>query len=696
MASFKAQSVALNAAVVSSYDQTKTTLVGNAQQRTFQGATVVTSPVNKWLDVFSDSGNVSGAMDVTPNGRVFAISTIAAGVAQVMCYTFNFTTGAAVYLGKIQLTFPNQAATTHTIRGFKVDDSNSAAIKIFVATSGSVLINGGLFLANAVNITDFTSILSLTMGYASGSNQKAMYFLQDPSNIGAGQLNTVADGIILDRTNLIAYIHNGVAATNSYFLYDYSLTPNVPQTTVTLTIASPGVVNWTAHGLNAGDHVSFATTGALPTGLVAGTIYFVIATGLTANTFEVAATNGGAAINFTGSQSGTQTAFRGFGETSSLWKWKTGNLPVPAGTLLNNNSESYAIPGHTVNSGSPCAFFASTTNLFLGKLSELTSGATTWPSLVTANLLGTTNQIVAPTAANASYDTDFDLAIFITSASLTIAKQVVNNAILGVSGVIENAYFEGMSQTDLIPQAGLLTLADFKWKGGWTFLLGNSIGQRGIIATDTSADDALGTTQVISKVLSLSSPSTLSNFLLSQKSLSSTAPCVVSYRTSGFGSATGGWILLPDTGAFPANTIASQIQFQIEFQTVSDAFVTMGGLLLEGYLNYTPTSLTSDNWEGSVDNTTQAGATPARTAFRMTTAYASVVPQLFFRAYDDSGNQVVLADTVTSAARFQYSTDNGTTWNSLGTIPNTALTTEVRYNWTSPPGVRVTCSLNES
>lgn len=76
--------------------------------------------------------------------------------------------------------------------------------------------------------------------------------------------------------------------------------------TVTITIASPGVVSWTAHGLAAGTPIVFSTTGALPTGLTAGTVYFVLAPN--ANDFTVSATSGGAAINTSGSQSGVHTA----------------------------------------------------------------------------------------------------------------------------------------------------------------------------------------------------------------------------------------------------------------------------------------------------------------------------------------------------------------------------------------------------
>jgi hypothetical protein len=69
---------------------------------------------------------------------------------------------------------------------------------------------------------------------------------------------------------------------------------------VTFSIASPCVATYTAHGMGVGDKVVFATTGTLPTGITAGTTYFVIAAGLGANVFEFAATDGGAAINSSG------------------------------------------------------------------------------------------------------------------------------------------------------------------------------------------------------------------------------------------------------------------------------------------------------------------------------------------------------------------------------------------------------------
>jgi hypothetical protein len=74
--------------------------------------------------------------------------------------------------------------------------------------------------------------------------------------------------------------------------------------TVTITIASPAVIT-SSYALPNGSSVSFSTTGALPTGLVAGTTYYVVNT--SGVTFNVAATQGGSPITTSGTQSGTQT-----------------------------------------------------------------------------------------------------------------------------------------------------------------------------------------------------------------------------------------------------------------------------------------------------------------------------------------------------------------------------------------------------
>lgn len=77
---------------------------------------------------------------------------------------------------------------------------------------------------------------------------------------------------------------------------------------VTISNASPGVVAWTGLLPTASSSISFSTTGALPTGLTPGTVYYIVGAGLTTGAFSVSATPGGAAINTSSAGSGVHTA----------------------------------------------------------------------------------------------------------------------------------------------------------------------------------------------------------------------------------------------------------------------------------------------------------------------------------------------------------------------------------------------------
>jgi hypothetical protein len=104
--------------------------------------------------------------------------------------------------------------------------------------------------------------------------------------------------------------------------------------TVTITIAAPGVVTWTAHGLTGACPVVFTTSGALPTGITSGTTYYVVPGSITPNTFTIATTVAnalaGTAITTSGSQSGTQTGTDGVSLTTNTAATITG-LRLTAG-----------------------------------------------------------------------------------------------------------------------------------------------------------------------------------------------------------------------------------------------------------------------------------------------------------------------------------------------------------------------------
>jgi hypothetical protein len=129
-----------------------------------------------------------------------------------------------------------------------------------------------------------------------------------------GLTNAVAQG-----ASLYVTWTGGTATTGFYEVLDADtdteeVTIDLPYvaSTVTVSIAAPGVVTWTGHGLSVNDTIRFTTTGALPTGLAINTTYYV-KTVLSANTFTVSTSAGGAAVTTSGTQSGTQTALVWYG-----------------------------------------------------------------------------------------------------------------------------------------------------------------------------------------------------------------------------------------------------------------------------------------------------------------------------------------------------------------------------------------------
>lgn len=162
-----------------------------------------------------------------------------------------------------------------------------------------------------------------------------------------------SDAKIATQKAVKAYVDSNLGDNNSYMLVDQSGSP-ITSTTVTITIASPGVVSWTGHGLAADTAIILNTTGALPTGLTVGTIYYV--RNPAANSFELSATVGGASINTTGSQSGTHSA-----QLAASWVWAT-NVSAVNFTGLAGASEILVVAYGAAVSASGAAMIQVSTN----------------------------------------------------------------------------------------------------------------------------------------------------------------------------------------------------------------------------------------------------------------------------------------------------------------------------------------------
>lgn len=105
---------------------------------------------------------------------------------------------------------------------------------------------------------------------------------------------------------------NGALVSRTTYASLFAVSPS-QTATITVTIATPGVVTWTAHGLATGHTIQFSTTSALPTGITSGTVYYIRK--IDANTFHLYDTLANAMntgvttgrVNTSGSQSGVHT-----------------------------------------------------------------------------------------------------------------------------------------------------------------------------------------------------------------------------------------------------------------------------------------------------------------------------------------------------------------------------------------------------
>ena len=222
----------------------------------------------------------------------------------------------------------------HVLITSVVDVDNSGTL---VQTANDVLISG-VTLENTQNSNAKNYIETDPAAYAPSTNltlAKLRYVVSGGKNSGqsmrlgiiySGTFNNctggdgafggggTASGTFKDCVGG-EFSFGGGGGTASGKLYNCRLTEGTFQTvearTFTVTIATPGVFTLAGHGFTANAKIRFTTTGALPTGLAVATTYFVIATGLTSNTYQVSATLGGAAINTTGTQSGVHTVRSG-------------------------------------------------------------------------------------------------------------------------------------------------------------------------------------------------------------------------------------------------------------------------------------------------------------------------------------------------------------------------------------------------
>jgi len=262
----------------------------------------------------SSTGTGTG---ITTSNPVLNLSqTWNAGAVTFTGLKFNATDTASAS-GSLLLDIGTGGGTY--VSKFKVDKSGALIIQKGSSSSAAIQFEGtansGIYCRSTSQI-DFLQGGNLRFevnGNAVVVNNTSLSFNDNVA--------TNLDDCVMRRGGVGSFrFGNDTSYTNNFFLtasaaatLQLGAADTSASSTVTITIATPGVVTWSSHGLSTGTPVIFSTTGALPTGITAGTTYYVIA--VDANTFQIATSwansMAGTAVNTSGSQSGTQTGTRG-------------------------------------------------------------------------------------------------------------------------------------------------------------------------------------------------------------------------------------------------------------------------------------------------------------------------------------------------------------------------------------------------
>lgn len=198
--------------------------------------------------------------------------------------------GDTILLGNTNGTWPliEQAYNTELIRSDNI--GLTAALMTWQAAYQSQGVNLLQFDHNVV-VTNQSSFNNKTVGSLITQLNSGTY---DAINLKDNYLDPT--GVLTCQAFSSMHPSNGtISVTGNKNLLDGSTIGSSTSGSGLITLGNPTVINWTAHGLAAGESVWIRTNGTLPAAITAGQEYFVKTAGLTANTFQISATSSGGA-----------------------------------------------------------------------------------------------------------------------------------------------------------------------------------------------------------------------------------------------------------------------------------------------------------------------------------------------------------------------------------------------------------------
>ena len=252
------------------------------------------------LKFYIESGGIYN--DITPiratstiNNNPFALTastTVTVTDTAHGCYTNDYVTfSGATDIGGVGTNVT--AAVLNKEFQVTVLDSNTYTIVISVTPNATAIAaspGGGSAVVAAYQIHTGPAYAVAVTGWGGGTWGGGAW------GVGSTSVNAIQ---LWSQNN---FGEDLIYAPRGGGIYYWSAQIGLTSLSFTVTIASPAVLT---ASLRNGTAVMLNTTGALPTGLSVGTVYYVV--GSSGTTCNLSATYGGAAINTSGSQSGTQS-----------------------------------------------------------------------------------------------------------------------------------------------------------------------------------------------------------------------------------------------------------------------------------------------------------------------------------------------------------------------------------------------------
>ena len=228
--------------------------------------------------------------DITPTQTVHTLTNPFATVSGSAIVTVTDATGGYINNGFVTFTGSTAVGGLTILGEFQITYSAGTTYTITFTSAATSTASGGGTVYAVYQVNPGSSIVSPLSGWGSGPWASGTWG------------NSAASAEALRIWNQFNFGEDLLYGPRGAPLYYWDATIGYQAATITLTIATPCVVTTTINLLDL-TPIVLETSGALPTGLLVGTIYYTRY--VSATTFNLSLTPAGALIDTSGTQSGT-------------------------------------------------------------------------------------------------------------------------------------------------------------------------------------------------------------------------------------------------------------------------------------------------------------------------------------------------------------------------------------------------------